>query len=235
MVWTFQDCPYRYKNSPAYESDEQKLWTFAHEILQEFKKDKRTYSESYELIQSSSFTKQEKKRLNEWLDLVIDDPKTLQSEFEWILEIEDWDILYVLPYHIDNIHELFLSDYKTSKSEWKRDVSHNRQRMCYCLWYFFHDKERDPYLPMPFWFIVLTKHMRWARKQIIKGRYIEAEDRYVDYIAGMELEKLIRILRSLWHAETNNEFPCYENIYCKACPLYKSQTCPHHFSPTNYI
>ena len=219
MFNTYVTCSHKYKYAPKFTSEQQKLGTYAHELLQDFKTGKVSYEQSYGKCYFNDFTAKEQKLLNEWLDLVVEDEKTLIAEFEWVLEIEMWNYLFVIPYHIDNVLASWLSDYKTSKALWNTDIEYNYQRICYSLWYYFHKYEFDRQMPMPFQFVILTKHARWARKQIVSW-----DNNWDEFIAWVEFDKLVDLLKKIVVSEWKDNYPSYTNYFCKSCPLYNK--CP---------
>jgi len=220
MFDQYVTCPHKYKYAPPFTSAEQELWTYAHNMLQWYKTGRVSYEESLAIAEENEFTKKQKKLLRERLDLVVEDEPTLRDELEGVLEIEMWKFLFIIPYHIDNEIQSWLSDYKTSKAEWKEDIEYKYQRICYSLWYYFSKYERDPNLPMPFKFIVLTKHARWARKQVVQ--YDNNGD---EFLAWKEFDKLISLLKKICVSEVDNNYQAQPNIFCRWCPLYNN--CPH--------
>ena len=234
MLWQYDKCPYKYKHWPKVDSDALKLGRYAHDLIQQYLLWNVSYSDSWSKCFDNDFSKDDKKLLWERLDHMKDEPKLIAAEIEWVLEVEMGNFLMVIPYHIDNDHWHFLSDLKTSKAEWNEDISLNYQMIAYCLWWYCQDSfDRDK--ECPFTFYVLTKHKRWARKQIVNWheRFEDGEVKKKNFTVWYMFDTLIQILKRICISENEDKRECYSNVYCKSCPLYLK--CPLYTDTKSFI
>lgn len=175
---------------------------------------------------------EERKLLQEWLDIAYYNiPEISLYEIEDVLEVECGKYLFIIPYHIDNVHiepirtywvigedgkgmivgyKTYISDIKTSKGERddsdKEALKNKMQPTIYTLGYHLSKWVTD--WVQQFNYYVITKHKKGARFQDIS----------LDIDLSKAKERLYNVL-DLYSNYLENGFPEKKNIYCWGCPL----------------